>query len=665
MPKSLVMSLLASVTAASIVSIGDKPMQPIPGRVCAIADMDKDGNTDLVVQQNDVLVVYLQANDGSEFKRSITGLTLPAGVGQVSCAVGDFNGDTCPDLLVIQTFQADLNIIDKVKALFTTTAESQYAAILYLNDGNNTFTEHQVCDENSLEGTTPVSPDPGPPTPPLHCPTKFLDHPTLVDINGDGVTDLLGFVQRKSADNGKEFTELFCLEGVRHQSSPSASVPKFRHCEHQFPPVSSGGVFPGFTPIFADLDKDLSAEFVFLAADKRSLVVWSQSSSSRGVWSENKALSVQLPALAEGEVLASPLVSDVDSDGQLDILIPVCASAACTIVARLWCYSRQTVRTVQIDFRQVTLVPEIDGQTIVPFRIGDFSQNGFPDLIATVTPPGGSKTPMIFENIPDDGSYPRKFELTKKPERILPPLNDKLSGLTMSAFFDLKEDGNLDMMVEYLDEVKGSSVNFIRCDDKGDTTFLKVQVFTSTECTGPCCEQQQLPSSLSTNGVRQIKIGSGIVWHGACVAIQMADSDEQSADAEGFRHTELCQLPQTAHRILHNPFVLFGLSRTPNFVDEVHFGGPRLPSEGRFQHDVIRQVVPNSRVVVIPPDENDAHWTSRLFVTPSQLIFLSLVVMATCCGLLLVMITFLHFRERQQDKKERQAQTHRFHFDAM
>lgn len=46
-------------------------------------------------------------------------------------------------------------------------------------------------------------------------------------------------------------------------------------------------------------------------------------SSSRGVWSENKALSVQLPALAEGEALASPLVSDVDSDGQLDILMPV------------------------------------------------------------------------------------------------------------------------------------------------------------------------------------------------------------------------------------------------------------------------------------------------------------------------------------------------------
>ncbi|KAI3414034.1 hypothetical protein GPALN_011500 [Globodera pallida] len=605
MPKSLIMSLLASLSAASIVNIGDKPMLPIAGRICAIADMDKDGNTDLLMQQNNVLVIYLQPNDGSDFRKSTQVLTLPAGVGKVSCAVGDFNGDTCPDLLVVQTFQADLNIIDKVKALFS-TAETQYAAMLYLNDGNNTFTEHQICDENELEGT--ASPGPSPPTP-LNCPIKFVDHPTLVDINGDGITDLLGFALRKAGD-GKEVTELFCLQGVRPQSPPGASV-KFQRCEHRFPPAPIGGVFPGFTPIFADLNRDLSAEFVFLEADKRKMVVWSQSSAGPGAaseWKVNESLSVQLPALGEGEALASPLVSDVDSDGQLDILVPVCASAKCNSVARLWCYSQQTVRTVQIDLRvwleerkgteQVTLEPEIDGQTIVPFRIGDFSQNGYPDLIATVTLPGGSsRTPMIFENVPDDGGYQRKFELTKKPQRILPPLNDKLSGLVMSAFFDLKEDGNLDMMVEYADEAKGSSVNFIRCDDKGDTTFLKVQVFTSTKCIDSCCEPQQ---SENANGVRQIKIGSGIVWHGACVSIQMTGLGDQSAD--GFRRTELCQLPQTGHRLLHNPFVLFGLSRTPNFVDEVQFGGPRLITEGRFQHDLIRQVVPNSRVVVIPPD---------------------------------------------------------------
>uniref|UniRef100_A0A914GWF4 T-cell immunomodulatory protein n=1 Tax=Globodera rostochiensis TaxID=31243 RepID=A0A914GWF4_GLORO len=640
MPKSLIMSLLASLSAASIVNIGDKPMLPIAGRICAIADMDKDGNTDLLIQQNNMLLIYLQPNDGSDFRKSAQVLTLPTGVGKVSCAVGDFNGDTCPDLLVVQTFQADLNIIDKVKALFS-AAETQYAAVLYLNDGNNTFTEHQICDENGLEGT--ASPGPSPPTP-LNCPIKFVDHPTLVDINGDGITDLLGFALRKAGD-GKEVTELFCLQGVRHQSPPGESV-EFRRCEHLFPPAPVGGVFPGFTPIFADLNSDLSAEFVFLEADKRKMVVWSQSSAGPGAaseWKVNETLSVQLPALGEGEALASPLVSDVDSDGQLDILVPVCASAKCNSVVRLWCYSRLTVRVVQIDLRQVTLEPEIDGQTIVPFRIGDFSLNGYPDLIATVTLPGGSsRTPMIFENAPDDGGYQRKFELTRKPQRILPPLNDKLSGLVMSAFFDLKEDGNLDMMVEYADEATGSSVNFIR-----------------TQCIG-CCKPQQ---SENANGVRQIKIGSGIVWHGACVSIQMTDFADQSAD--GLRRIELCQLPQSAHRLLHNPFVLFGLSRTPNFVDEVEFGGPRLIIEGRFQRDLIRQVVPNSRVVVIPPDSETGHWTSRLFVTPSQLIFLSLLVMATCCGLLLLMITFLHFRERQQDKKERQAQTHRFHFDAM
>lgn len=68
MIKILLVSLLASFSAASIVNIGDKPMKPIAGRVCAIADMDKDGSTDLLMQQNNVLVIYLQSSDDTEFK---------------------------------------------------------------------------------------------------------------------------------------------------------------------------------------------------------------------------------------------------------------------------------------------------------------------------------------------------------------------------------------------------------------------------------------------------------------------------------------------------------------------------------------------------------------------------------------------------------------------
>ena len=101
-------------TTASIVSIGDdKPMDPLNGRICGIGDMNKDGNTDLIVQQRlggtNRLVVYLQSETG-EFRNSTMQIELSGGSGQqdVFCNVGDFNGDACPDLLVVQVCECVL-----------------------------------------------------------------------------------------------------------------------------------------------------------------------------------------------------------------------------------------------------------------------------------------------------------------------------------------------------------------------------------------------------------------------------------------------------------------------------------------------------------------------------------------------------------------------------
>lgn len=93
------------MATASIVNIGDdKPMDPIPGRICGIADMNKDGNTDLIVQQRvggtNKLVVYMQSEQ-ADFKNSTQTIDLD-GNEDVFCSVGDFNGDSCPDLLVVQ-----------------------------------------------------------------------------------------------------------------------------------------------------------------------------------------------------------------------------------------------------------------------------------------------------------------------------------------------------------------------------------------------------------------------------------------------------------------------------------------------------------------------------------------------------------------------------------
>jgi integrin alpha FG-GAP repeat containing protein 1 len=122
----------------------------------------------------------------------------------------------------------------------------------------------------------------------------------------------------------------------------------------------------------------------------------------------------------------------------------------------------------------------------------------------------------------------------------------------MSSFFDLKEDGNLDILVEYKTELS-TFIDVIKCDDKGDTTFLKVQVF-SNVCAADC------PGTTSSDK------GSGITWVGACASFSMSTSYGPP------QVSTQCQLPQSSHRVFHSPFLLFGLGRSPNFVDEVQLG---------------------------------------------------------------------------------------------
>lgn len=60
------------------------------------------------------------------------------------------------------------------------------------------------------------------------------------------------------------------------------------------------------------------------------------------------------------------------------------------------------------------------------------------------------------------------------------------NNIKLSAFFDLREDGNLDILVEYyVKNIEKTKIGAINCNDKGDTTFLKVQTF-SNVCTDRC-----------------------------------------------------------------------------------------------------------------------------------------------------------------------------------
>lgn len=122
------------------------------------------------------------------------------------------------------------------------------------------------------------------------------------------------------------------------------------------------------------------------------------------------------------------------------------------------------------------------------------------------------------------------------------------------------------------------------------------------------------------------------------------------------------QQTSTTYRSLLLPYALFGLGRSPNFVDKLRLG---IPSAKAVSQTWV-QIVPNSRMYVIPyePDKPN-QWVGRLYVTPSRLILLSVAALGGACVLIIITVIILHWYEVRVDRKERELQRKHFHFDAM
>uniref|UniRef100_A0A1I7SUA0 T-cell immunomodulatory protein n=1 Tax=Bursaphelenchus xylophilus TaxID=6326 RepID=A0A1I7SUA0_BURXY len=600
----ILFSWISPLTGGVSLTIGDDHVpDPQLGRICAYGDVNKDRYTDLIVQKSEKLVFLLQSEEG-KFKSSQRHGPIDLNVKKdVFCATGDFNGDAALDVMVI-TPNGDGEDFD---------------VVVYLN----------------REGSFQMLPNP--------ITQKFVEPPAVMDVNGDGISDILGMVKK----SGDVHYSLHCLSGSRSAT--------FEECQNKFRGGDfSPGPYPYFPHIFVDLDGDLSAEIVFGMKNSKvplKFMVFKRMGSSQ--WNVKSDLVPDLPDSPELQEFAAPLIADFNSDSKIDIVLPVCrAKNDCTHIDKflVWFDGMVKWEQFQMDMKELAFVVEPNSKTV--FRVGEFKLDGYPDLIATSVYTNNRKTetraPLIVSNEPGDGNFSRKFEfnLQKDLHLVLP---EAIAGANISAssFFDLKEDGNLDVLVEYKDKhVGGTMIDFIKCDDKGDTTFLKVQIF-SNVCSNDC------PGTPSSDS------GSGIAWSGACVSYSMDTSYGRPQVAVQ------CQLPQTTYRTLHAPFVLFGLGRSPNFVDIVTLGSPRDPERKENQQHILKQIVPNSRVIVVPPERDEAHWQSRLYLTPSTLIIQSLMVQVTVCLILLGLVVGLHMRERRHDRRERQSQSHRFHFDAM
>ncbi|KAJ9574096.1 hypothetical protein L9F63_008510 [Diploptera punctata] len=332
------------------------------------------------------------------------------------------------------------------------------------------------------------------------------------------------------------------------------------------------------------------------------------------------------------EMIGQSIFVDLELTGKLYHLLPVCFDkfkecGACEN-STIYAYIDGKWHNLNPDFKGNTnqiwgfyrcqhKTDTMDAIPTVTLRAGDFNMDGYPDLLATLGYKQSDPQVFLLENVAkSSGSLSRSYVLRWE---ALSPMNNKTG---MAAFYDLYQDGVLDVILYGHNKAQA-----FRNTLDYDANFVKVMVLTGTERGGNLPGPRISYRTTTQDGT-----------HRAAVTGQM---------------------PQSAHFALGLPYTIFGLGRTPNFVDTLTVGVANKYRDWT-------QIIPNSQMVVIPsPIEHPGKWRAQLFITPSKMILLSVAALLGTCVLITAIIGVLYWKERREDRIEKLQEAHRFHFDAI
>ena len=103
------------------------------------------------------------------------------------------------------------------------------------------------------------------------------------------------------------------------------------------------------------------------------------------------------------------------------------------------------------------------------------------------------------------------------------------------------------------------------------------------------------------------------------------------------------QLPQTGYQSLLTPYSYFGLGRTNNYIENLFVGSTKHTKEHYIN---MEGVIPNSKVVIIPPVEGDGPWRKELYLRPGEWIPWVTLTVVIATIILAVIVFVLHLNEK-------------------
>lgn len=203
-----------------------------------------------------------------------------------------------------------------------------------------------------------------------------------------------------------------------------------------------------------------------------------------------KAHSIKYPK--EYEIIGSSTFCDINSDENIDHLIPVCSKRSDKRSCSILIYDDKTkdwnvlVKEIKVDdeyfyFEETNSAGENSESIRLPIRLrhGYVNENGFLDLMALMKNTNGHWHVVLFNNKKVDQNI--TFEIRA--------LNETIDGQPiLAAFFDLYEDGVVDILVNYRKENTAIIHEFkaLTLNDFADVNFVKILVASGLCTNGNC-----------------------------------------------------------------------------------------------------------------------------------------------------------------------------------
>uniref|UniRef100_A0A3P8S2G3 Integrin alpha FG-GAP repeat containing 1 n=1 Tax=Amphiprion percula TaxID=161767 RepID=A0A3P8S2G3_AMPPE len=385
----------------------------------------------------------------------------------------------------------------------------------------------------------------------------FLDQPLVMDFNGDMIPDIFGVTN-------PPFTEVCYLTNriaVWKNALSSAVSMRIPHSN-----------------AFIDLNKDFTAD-LFLTTEDSKFETW--------INKDGNFTRAEVLLKPGAEAVGHSSFVDFDGDGYQDHLLPACLDESCQHSA-IFLAKSGSKEWVQIlsDFQQrETIWSFVPGKPSQPLalHLGDYNLDGFPDaLVVLHNTSGSNQQAFLLENVPCQNpschNVGRMFHIHWDQSDL-----GAIQNATMATFFDIYEDGILDMLV--LSQAEGKKdliIHALKNNFEADAYFVKVMVLSGL-CSNDC------PEDVKPFGVNQP--GPYVMY--------------TTLDSNGYlKNASAGQLSQSAHFSLQLPYTVLGLGRSANFLDHLFVGIPRQPGETGIRKQEWTAIIPNSQLIVMPFPHN-------------------------------------------------------------